>query len=326
MPKSSSWLRTAAQAFVVLASISTATADDPDDCTSTTPGWIANDGGRTAAGYFGALKSPRNFTDARPRTIGSSKCGCLAGGLQLPTESSDAQAGFWQVVQPQLNRQWGHPSLVAYLRDLARAARRQNLAGLLIGDMSQPAGGPMTSGHASHQLGLDADIWFSPMPPRRLTDAEHRTPFRSRLLHSMLTPKGRPEQVDTNALTLSRIKLLKTAALDPRVRAIFVHPLIKRYLCDRYAPGARPSWLKILRPELGHDAHFHVRLKCPSANAGAACRQPANEFGLDCDEGLDKKVRALANSGRDGDIPASEIRRSIRLFPPACQRLIGFSP
>jgi hypothetical protein len=36
--------------------------------------------------------------------------------------------------------------------------------GLYIGDISQPRGGPMTSGHASHQIGLDADIWM--LPPR----------------------------------------------------------------------------------------------------------------------------------------------------------------
>ena len=41
--------------------------------------------------------------------------------------------------------------------------------GLLVGDMSQPRGGPMLTGHASHQVGLDADIWLTPMPDRELT-------------------------------------------------------------------------------------------------------------------------------------------------------------
>ena len=30
----------------------------------------------------------------------------------------------------------------------------------------------MLTGHASHQVGLDADIWLTPMPDRRLTDKE----------------------------------------------------------------------------------------------------------------------------------------------------------
>jgi penicillin-insensitive murein endopeptidase len=30
--------------------------------------------------------------------------------------------------------------------------------------MSQPRGGQMLSEHTSHQIGLDVDIWFTPMP------------------------------------------------------------------------------------------------------------------------------------------------------------------
>ena len=44
------------------------------------------------------------------------------------------------------------PDLVALLEDLgknAKAAGEWN--GLLIGDLSQPRGGPMLTGHASHQ-------------------------------------------------------------------------------------------------------------------------------------------------------------------------------
>jgi len=30
----------------------------------------------------------------------------------------------------------------------------------------------MLTGHASHQIGLDVDIWLTPMPPRELSRAE----------------------------------------------------------------------------------------------------------------------------------------------------------
>ena len=30
----------------------------------------------------------------------------------------------------------------------------------------------MLTGHASHQVGLDADIWLTPMPDRRLSERE----------------------------------------------------------------------------------------------------------------------------------------------------------
>jgi len=61
---------------------------------------------------------------------------------------------------------------VAYLEQLAKDARLVGWPGLLIGDMAQPRGGPMLTGHESHQIGLDADIWLTPMPKRMLTRQE----------------------------------------------------------------------------------------------------------------------------------------------------------
>jgi penicillin-insensitive murein endopeptidase len=55
---------------------------------------------------------------------------------------------------------------------LADKAPTTGWHGLLVGDMSQPRGGPMRTGHASHQVGLDADIWLTPMPNRELTRQE----------------------------------------------------------------------------------------------------------------------------------------------------------
>ena len=47
--------------------------------------------------------------------------------------------------------------------------------GFLVGDISQPRGGPMFTGHASHQIGLDADVWLTPMPDRTLSRAERES-------------------------------------------------------------------------------------------------------------------------------------------------------
>ena len=46
----------------------------------------------------------------------------------------------------------------------AKVPKVSNWPGLLVGDMAQARGGPMLTGHASHQVGLDADIWLTPMP------------------------------------------------------------------------------------------------------------------------------------------------------------------
>ena len=71
------------------------------------------------------------------------------------------------------NRNWGHPELIALLERFAGEVKKNNeWPGLLVGDISQPRGGPMLTGHASHQVGLDADIWFTPMPDHTLTKQE----------------------------------------------------------------------------------------------------------------------------------------------------------
>ena len=68
------------------------------------------------------------------------------------------------------NRNWGHPALVDFIeRFAARVPQVSSWRGILVGDMSQPRGGPMLTGHASHQIGLDADIWLTPMPNRQLS-------------------------------------------------------------------------------------------------------------------------------------------------------------
>jgi penicillin-insensitive murein endopeptidase len=55
----------------------------------------------------------------------------------------------------------------------ADAARLDGWPGLLVGDIAPPRGGPV-GGHASHQTGLDADIWYVPMPAHRMSTAERK--------------------------------------------------------------------------------------------------------------------------------------------------------
>src|SRR4051812_2998488 len=66
-------------------------------------------------------------------------------------------------------RHYGHPDLIGFVGDLGRAAAAARLGTVAVGDMAQPRGGPMSSGHVSHQGGLDVDVWFRldvpPLPP-----------------------------------------------------------------------------------------------------------------------------------------------------------------
>ena len=102
------------------------------------------------------------------RTIGFYARGCIAGAVALPVNGP-----AWQVMRLSRNRHWGNPRLVDYMERLASDTHAlDGWPGLLVGDMSQPRGGPMVTGHTSHQVGLDADIWLTPMPDRILTPQE----------------------------------------------------------------------------------------------------------------------------------------------------------
>jgi penicillin-insensitive murein endopeptidase len=129
--------------------------------------------------------------------------------------------------------------------------------GLLVGDVAQPRGGPMLTGHGSHQIGLDADIWLTPMPDRRLSPAE-----RDEMSATDVVAPGGLEV--NSAWTSQHRRLLETVAREPAVERIFVNAAIKQALCREAGPDR--AWLAKIRPWWGHNYHFHVRLSCPRGN------------------------------------------------------------
>ena len=107
-----------------------------------------------ARDYFGKFSNP---SKQQSNPIGGYSYGCLAGGQILP-ESGPT----WQAMRLSRNRNWGHPVLLDYLVDLSeKAAQLKGWKGLYIGDLAQPRGGQMVSGHASHQTCL---LYTSPSP------------------------------------------------------------------------------------------------------------------------------------------------------------------
>jgi penicillin-insensitive murein DD-endopeptidase len=196
---------------------------------------------------FGAIREP---APGAPQVIGSYAKGCLAGAVAL---AEDGPA--WQAMRLSRNRIWGHPALIAWIERFAAAARHAGWPGLLVGDIAQPRGGPMLTGHASHQIGLDVDIWLTPMPERALSAEE-----RERLGAGSMLAAG-TRQIDPQVFGPAQVGVIRTAARDPEVARIFVHPGIKQALCT--AAGADRAWLRKVRPWWGHDTHFHVRLACP---------------------------------------------------------------
>jgi len=220
---------------------------------------------------FGRRATPAPM---QTRTIGFYSKGCLAGAVALPINGET-----WQVMRLSRNRNWGHPELVNFLERLsATAAKVAGWPGLLVGDMSQPRGGPMLTGHASHQVGLDADVWLSPMPDRELTRRE-----REEMSATNVVAADRLD-VDPKVWTPSHGKLLKAAAQDPKVERIFVNAAIKKALCRE--AGDDRSWLDKIRPWWGHDYHFHVRIHCP-ADSPECKPQPPSPPSDGCGKELD---------------------------------------
>jgi penicillin-insensitive murein endopeptidase len=134
----------------------------------------------------------------------------------------------------------------------------------------------MFTGHASHQVGLDADIWLTPMPNRQLSRNE-----REETSAVMMVRTDRLD-IDPHAWTPSHLAVIRAAALEPTVQRIFVNAAIKKALC-REAKGDR-YWLHKVRPMYGHDYHFHIRIKCPPG-AGECDSQPDPNEGEGCSTG-----------------------------------------
>src|ERR671910_1087463 len=142
--------------------------------------------------------------------------GCISGAEGLPINGDN-----WQVMRLSRNRYWGHPDLVALVKRLATKARRDaGWPGILVGDMSQPRGGPMLTGHASHQVGLDADIWLTPMPDRRLSRQEREEMSATNLVREDW------RDVDPSVYTKAHLALIRAVSREPDVARIFVNPAI----------------------------------------------------------------------------------------------------
>ncbi len=262
---------------------------------------------REAKKVFGAMQGPAG---AVAQAIGQYDRGCVAGARKLPVDGAG-----WQAMRLSRNRFWGHPTLVAYIEKLAAdLTRLDGSRGLLVGDMAQPIGGPLLGGHASHQTGLDADFWYAPMPGHTLSAVEREhTAAQNVVDQATLT-------VDKALWTEAHAKLLRRAASYPEVARIFVHPAVKKALCD--AAGAERGWLFKIRPWFKHDDHFHVRLACPPGSPSCVA-QPALGADDGCGKELDdwfKKLRA--KPPKPSKPPAPPKPMLVSDLPKECQALL----
>jgi penicillin-insensitive murein DD-endopeptidase len=244
------------------------------------------------------------------RAIGAYSRGCLAGGKMLANTGPG-----WETMRLLRNRYWGHPVLVKFIQKLAGEVRaKDGWPGLMVGDMSQPMGGPMLTGHASHQIGLDVDIWLTPMPAKPLTADDREKLSAQNMVNA-------DKRTVSKAWSGGQVKVLHRAALQPQVSRIFVHPAIKKALCD--AAGKDRDWLSKVHAWYGHDHHFHVRLGCPAGQAGCEPQAPGPS-GDGCGEELEKWFKLVtAPPAPPGPPVKPKPPLTMADLPGECAKLVG---
>lgn len=250
-------------------------------------------------------------SEGRAEPFGGYAKGCVAGAEQL-----EETGRTWQAMRLSRNRNWAHPRTLDYVRDLSKkAARLAGWDGIYVGDMSQPKGGPMLTGHRSHQTGLDIDVWLRPADRMDLTRSERET------ISSISMRRSQGAFVNKN-WTPEHHALLKAAASDRRVARIFIFPGAKVQMCQD-AKGDR-SWLRKIRPWWGHHYHFHIRLSCPRG-ASECLDQAPPPSGDGCTEAQGWVDRILNPPPPDPDAPAPTPRREYVLadLPQQCASVLS---
>jgi penicillin-insensitive murein endopeptidase len=204
--------------------------------------------------------------------IGYYPKGCLQGAVELPPTGAT-----WQVMRISRNRNWGHPSLIKFLERFApAAAKATGWHGVLVGDLAQPRGGPLPYGHSSHQIGLDVDVWFMPMPERVLSKEERdNLPFLNLVADDW-------KHINKDVWTPAHAAFIRTAAEQPEVDRVLVNAAIKKELCAMQG-SKHPAWMSKVRPWYGHHDHIHVRLRCPT-DSPTCRRQDPPQKGPECSD------------------------------------------
>ena len=294
--------------IAVLALTASAQAQDKGSISPVALAPLANpdDPSTPAKQLFGRKSTP---AAQAPKIFGFYAKGCLAGAESVPY---DGEA--WQVMRLSRNRNWGHPILVDFLLKTSRKLRHDGIwPGFLVGDMAQPRGGPMITGHASHQIGLDADVWLTPMPDHTLSRRDREEMSASDMV--------RPDLLDVNERwTSAHLAMIRAVAKEPQVQRIFVNPAIKKAIC-RDASGDR-AWLNKVRPMYGHNYHFHIRLACPAGQEGCQSQDPTPP-GDGCDSSLSWWFRDSVLHPKPNPFAKPKPPMTLAALPQECRAVLS---
>lgn len=214
---------------------------------------------------FTSTLSSRLPTNSPTTSLGEYSLGCLNGAVTF----NGNEKGLL-LAHKNRGRYWGHPHLIKLLTDAGNAFYKNN-QNIILGDLSHSRGGPMLTGHNSHQNGLDVDIWF------QMTKTNEALSFQTLETKEMKSiPKLEEDQ----------IKLIKYFASQDLVERIFINPNFKKKLCeDTTSLRLTFDEQRKMRAWWGHDDHIHVRMKCPSDSPNCIPQKPIPD-GDGCGEDL----------------------------------------
>jgi penicillin-insensitive murein endopeptidase len=261
------------------------------------------------AGGGATAQSPATPYPGPERIIGTGDAGCIAGAVRLP----DTAPGM-QTIRLSRSTFWGAAEVVAGLLDLAKRAKAVGLPDLYMNDISLPRGGPFHGIHASHQRGVDADVWLDVAGPHPVLPLAERDMIEPR---SLVRPDGRG--VDPAVWRPEHINLLKLAATEPGIDRLLVNPAIKRQLCQEVT-GDR-SWLRRVRPWYGHATHMHLHFRCPAGQAECVDQDPPPP-GDGCDASLQWWFDQLDKPAKP-PLPGPVPKPRPPVLPPACQAIMS---
>ena len=257
--------------------------------------------------HSAVASGPRTPAPGPARIVGAGDAGCIAGAVRLP----DTAPGM-QTIRIARSTFWGHPDVIASLQNLALRARAAGLPDLYMNDISDPRGGPMAGIHASHQRGIDADIWLDVAGPHPVLPLEARAQLEP---PSLVRPDGKG--IEPTLWRPEHVTLLRLAATQPGVDRVLVNAAIKRQLCLSVT-GDR-SWLQRVRPWFGHASHMHLHYACPVGQRECV-DQPPVPPGDGCDATLQWWFDRLDAPPKPA-APAPPPRPIV--LPPACRAIMA---
>ena len=190
------------------------------------------------------VNKPTIANEQGEQVIGSYNHGCLIGGEEIPVTSN-----AFELVNVFRRRIYGDNTMHRFVKNLGEEMLKSKKKKIVVGDISLPVGGPMTSGHFSHQNGLDVDIRYRFISADKIFSRLERSFFPApEIATHKVKKKGRRgkrefllvSELRGNKLDSDIVEALKIAATLPDSQRIFVSPPIKKALCEIFKPGSQP--------------------------------------------------------------------------------------